>query len=75
MNTSLIRECDKIEQLFKEYEVSNIDDLVLAINQPLLDEFNVTTMEVLLDTLLKVNMENIEVAYRDKKISFEDYKF
>ncbi|MFK8006074.1 MAG: OmpA family protein [Saprospiraceae bacterium] len=75
VNTNLISRCNELDKLFKEYEVENVEDLLMAINQPLLDEFNVTTMEQLLDTLPKVNFENLEVAYRNETISFEDYKF
>lgn len=75
VNTNLISRCNELDQLFKEYKVENVEDLLLAINRPLLEEFEVTTMEELLDTLPKVNFENLEVAYRNETISFEDYKF
>lgn len=75
VNHNLITRCDELDQLFKEYQVSNFEDLLLAVNQPLMEEFGVNTMEALLDTLPKVNLENLEVAYRNKTISFEDYKF
>ena len=75
VNTNLIKRCDELDKLFKEYQVTNIEDLLLAVNQPLMDEFGVQTMEALLDTLPKVNLEKLEVAYRNETISFEDYKF
>tara|TARA_Y100000589_G_scaffold13428_1_gene10861 strand:+ start:3220 stop:5079 length:1860 start_codon:yes stop_codon:yes gene_type:complete len=67
--------CSKLEDLMKEYGVNNIEELMVAINRPLLDEFGVSTMKDLMDTLPKVNLKNIEVAYKNKKISYEDYKF
>lgn len=70
-----IAECGELDSLFREYDVANAEELVLAINKPLLDEFGLDNMEDLLDTLPKVNLENIELAYRNKSISFDDYKF
>lgn len=67
--------CSKLEDLIKEYGVNDIKELMVEINKPLLDKFGVSTMKELLDTLPKVNLKNIEVAYKSKKISYEDYKF
>lgn len=67
--------CSKLEDLIKEYGVNDIKELMVEINRPLLDEFGVSTMKELLDTLPKVNLKHIEVAYKNKKISYEDYKF
>jgi len=70
-----IDKCNELETLFEQYGVDNIQALIQAINQPLMDEFGVTTMNELLDTLPKSNLENLEVAYQQKKISYQDYNF
>ena len=67
--------CNELEDLMNKYGVKSIKELMLIINRPLLDEFGVTTMEALMDTLPKVNLEKIEVAYKGEKIGYEDYKF
>ncbi|MGB0523508.1 MAG: OmpA family protein [Flammeovirgaceae bacterium] len=67
--------CDQLDSLFTAYGVQNVPALVLAINKPLLDEFGLTSMEQLLDTLPKVNQKKLEVAYQSKKISYADFKF
>lgn len=75
LNKNFVTKCNKLDSLFKSYKVNNTAALVLALNQPLMDELGVTTMEALLDTLPKVNLAYLEVAYRNKKIAYEDYKF
>ena len=67
--------CSKLEDLMDEYGVNDIKELMVAINRPLLEEFGVSTMKDLMDTLPKVNLKNIEIAYKNKNISYEDYKF
>lgn len=75
VKTDFVARCNTLDSLFKVYEVDNTEALVAALNQPLMEELGVNTMEALLDTLPKVNMVNLEVAYRNKKISYEDFKF
>lgn len=75
VDTEIIAKCNELDSLFSEYSVDKTEDLIKAINRPLMEEFNVSTMKELLDTLPKVNLEKVEVAYRNKQISFEDYKF
>jgi hypothetical protein len=70
-----IAKCNELDSLFKSYNVDNTAGLVYALNKPLMDELGVSTMTELLDTLPKINLGSMEVAYRDKKISYEDYKF
>jgi hypothetical protein len=67
--------CNELDLLFKSYNVDNTTALIYALNKPLMDELGVTTMKALLDTLPKVNLAYLEVAYRNKKIAYEDYKF
>jgi hypothetical protein len=67
--------CKALEDLFKKYGVDNLEDLVLAVNKPLLDKYKVKTMDALQDTLYKVNLARIEVNYVDKKISYEDLNY
>lgn len=67
--------CNELDSLFKSYNVNNTTALVYALNKPLMDELGVTSMQALLDTLPNVNLAYLEVAYRNKKIAYEDYKF
>lgn len=75
INNTSIRKCSLLADLYEEYGVDNAKALTLALNKPLLDEFGVTTMAELMDTLPKVNMEKIELAYKENNISYQDYKF
>ena len=75
INTKVIAQCQELDSLFKLYGVKNTNALVAAINKPLMDKLGVKTMKELLDTLPKVNMQNLEVAYRNKEISYTDFKF
>lgn len=71
----LLSTCNKLDSLYQLYGVDNGEDLTLAMNKDLFDEFNVTTIEALLDTLPKANLGSLEAAIRDKKIEYEDFKF
>lgn len=75
VETKFVAQCNELDSLFKAYNVDNTAALVHALNQPLMEELGVNTMQELLDTLPKVNLAYLEVAYRNKKISYEDYKF
>ena len=72
---SLLPKCRQLQDLFKQYGVTDMEGLIKAINRTLLDSFKVTTMEQLEDTLRKVNTKRIELAYTDRKISFDDFKY
>jgi len=74
-DVEVIGKCGDIDSLFASYGVNNINDLVLALNKPLMDEIGVSTMQELLDTLPKINMEKIEIAYRNKSLSYDDFKY
>ncbi len=67
--------CRRLKDLFEQYNVSNLSSLTEAINQPLLDSFGVKTMEELRDTLAKISARDFEVAYLNKTISYEDFKY
>lgn len=67
--------CAELKDLFATYGVMDVQALTLAINRPLLDEFEVETMEELMEALSKANFNNLEEAYEQKNISYEDFKF
>lgn len=71
----LLPKCKRLEELFIEYGVTNIDALTEAINKPLLDTFNVKTMQELQDTMRKVNLYKVELSYLNKSLNYEDFKF
>lgn len=70
-----IVKCYELDSLFLAYGVQTTAALMYAINKPLMDEFGVTTTAALLDTLPKVNLDRIELAYQERKLSYQDYKF
>ncbi len=67
--------CATLERLYKEYGVTNLGDLINAVNQPLLDSFNVSTLAELKDTLQKLNQRKIELAYLNKSLGYDDYRY
>jgi hypothetical protein len=67
--------CEQLDSLFRTYGVTNSKELIKALNKPLMDKLNVKTMEELMEAIPKVNLQNLELAYQNKKISYEDYKF
>jgi len=67
--------CVELKALFDKYGVNNMEQLLLAMNKPLLDSFHVKTLEQLADTLLKIKTHDIELAFTDKKISYDDLNF
>lgn len=68
-------QCERLEALFREYGVDNVQALLLAINKPLLDSFRVSTIQELQDTLTKVAVKKIELSYMNKKVSYEDFSY
>jgi hypothetical protein len=72
---SLLPKCQYLKDLFKQYCVNDIVSLINAINKPLIDSFGVKNVSELTDTLRKLNLANLEMAYRNKKISFDDFKY
>ena len=52
--------CDKLDSLFKQFGVSNREDLFKAMNKELMDQYGVKTIEELRDTLNKIRIKNIE---------------
>lgn len=72
---AMIPKCEQLEKLYKDYKVSNTADLINMINKPLLDSFQVKTVEELRDTLRKLNLSKVELAYQNKSLSYEDFKF
>ncbi|MGB8194701.1 MAG: OmpA family protein [Chitinophagaceae bacterium] len=71
----LLPGCQQIEDMFKRYGVNNMEELILAINKPLLEKYKVSTVEQLRDTLMKIATENIELFVSDKSTAFNDLKY
>ena len=67
--------CEELKKLFEKYGVKNIAELTNVLNKPLLDKYKVKTIGELQDTLAKLYVENIEVAYRDKNITFDKFRY
>ena len=75
IDKAVIPSCQALEKLFKQYGVDNVDSLMKAINQPLLDSFKLTTISQLRDTLRKIRTRKIELDYMKNKISFDDLQY
>lgn len=67
--------CHEIDSLFKKYGVNNYDDLILAINKPLLDKYGVKTIEELEEAIRNEQIGKIELNYLNKQISYDDMKY
>ncbi len=68
-------ECEKLNELYEKYGVSNFNALIYALNKELMDSFGVKTIEELKDTVKRKDLENVELSYMNKTISFEDYQY
>lgn len=71
----MIPKCESLQKLYEKYGVKNLNDLYNAINRPLLDSFQVNTIEELQDTLRKINLKKVELSYLNKSLHYEDFKF
>jgi hypothetical protein len=67
--------CQELKALMDKYGVSNVEQLLLAMNRHLLDSFGVKTMAELRDTMQKVKTKNIELSYMGKTISYNDLNY
>lgn len=75
LSEDMRNKCNYVDDMMKKYNVENVNDLILAMNKPLLDSFQVSTMLELRDTLEKVKLQGLETAYANSNISFEDYQY
>lgn len=71
----MVPKCEQLEKLYKDYGVKNLEDLVNAVNKPLLDSFQVKNIAELQDTLRKINLNKVELSYLNKSLNYEDFKF
>jgi OmpA family len=71
----MIPKCEMLEKLYTDYGVKNLEDLVNAVNKPLLDSFQVKTIAELQDTMRKINLNKVELSYLNKSLNYEDFKF
>ncbi|MBR9859783.1 OmpA family protein [bacterium] len=70
-----LAKCEELQSLMQTYDVETLEELFMAINKPLLDEFGVDNMPELMSAIQNRNLDDIEVAYQNKEISFQDYNF
>ncbi|MES2588029.1 MAG: OmpA family protein [Bacteroidota bacterium] len=75
ISDDLLPKCKRLEDLYKQYGVTNIVALTEAINKPLLDTFNVKTIQELQDTMRKANLNKVELSYLNKSLSYDDFKY
>jgi hypothetical protein len=71
----LLPKCERLEELYNKYGVKDLVALVDAINKPLMDSLGVKTMQELQDTLRKLNTKDVELFYKNKQVSFDDFKY
>lgn len=67
--------CQKLDSIFKTYGLTDLTQLVYAVNRPLLEKYNVSTLAELEKALYKDQINSIELNYLNKSIAFEDYKY
>lgn len=67
--------CEKLKELYEKYGVTNLNALIEAINKPLMDSLGVKTIQELRDTITKIKINNVEISYLNKKISYNDFKY
>ena len=75
LKSELIVDCNKIDSLMNFYKVTKREELKMILNKPLFDEFNVTSLAELREAMSKANIDSLEVAYQNRRISYEDFKF
>lgn len=75
-DTALRRmKCVEVAELFRSYIDGNPEPLMRAINQPLLDLLGVSSIPRLKDTLSRMVTKNIALAYKNKTLSFDNFKY
>lgn len=67
--------CAKMDSLFKQFGVSNREDLIKAMNKDLMDQYGVKTLEQLADTLNKIKLKNIELNLSGGKVNQSDLQY
>ncbi len=72
---NLLPACERLKDLYEKYGVTNLLALTEAINKPLMDSLGVKTLTQLQDTMTKISLQNFELSYRKKSISYEDFKY
>jgi len=68
-------ECRNLKMLYKRFGIKDYEQFNLFMNKALLDSFNVKTMSELLDTLEKRKTQNLELAYMNKTIKYQDLQY
>jgi hypothetical protein len=68
-------ECRNLKMLYQRYGIKDYDQFNLFMNKALMDSFNVKTMSELLDTLEKRKIQDLELAYMNKTIKYQDLQY
>jgi hypothetical protein len=71
----LFGNCERVQELFSQYGVDNLEDLTYAVNKPLMEEFGVRTIDGLDSALKLANLNKIELAYKNQRIAYNDFKY
>jgi hypothetical protein len=64
-----------MDSLFKQFGVSNREDLIKAMNKDLMDQYGVKTLEQLADTLNKIRLKNIEENLSNGFVNQNDLQY
>ncbi|MES2617939.1 MAG: OmpA family protein [Bacteroidota bacterium] len=75
LSREMRNKCSALDKLYKDYGVNNLTALIDAVNKPLLDRYNVKTYAELQDTIKKINTQKVELAYLNKSLSYDDYRY
>jgi hypothetical protein len=71
----LLPKCERLQDLYQKYGVTDLVALTEAINKPLMDSLGVKTIQELQDTMTKISVNNFELSYLNKNISYDDFKY
>jgi hypothetical protein len=69
------KNCTELDSLFKQFGVTNREDLFLAMNKEIMDEYGVKTIEALRDTLNKIKLKKIEENLLKGNVDKEELQY
>ena len=71
----MINPCAELDELFEEYGVDNVNDLLLSMNKEFMDKYGVSTLQELKDTLNAIKLNEIEEKFEEGTASENDMHY
>lgn len=75
MDKTALNNCKELQNIFEEFGVKNLNDLIFAINEPLLKQAETRTIEELKSILEQTNLDDVEAPMQSKKMAFSKLKY